>query len=59
MHVAQLALANEENATDWGPKVGTIAPILEAEDHEGITQTFDSLKGSKGLLLVFNRSVDW
>ena len=59
LSLTHLATANEEHAANWGPKVGTTAPMLEAEDQAGKTQTLSSLKGSKGLLVVFNRSVDW
>ena len=59
LSVTQLTSANEEHAAKWGPKVGTSAPMLEAEDQAGKTQTLSSLKGPKGLLVVFNRSVDW
>ena len=57
--VTQFASANEKHAASWGPKVGSTAPMLEAEDQAGKTQTLNSLKGPKGLLVVFNRSVDW
>ena len=59
LSVTHLTSANEEHAANWGPKVGTNAPMLEAEDQAGKTQTLSSLKGPKGLLVVFNRSVDW
>lgn len=45
--------------TDWGPNVGTIAPLLAANDQDGNAQDLDSLAGENGLLMVFNRSVDW
>ena len=57
--VAQLAYAESEYATAWGPSVGTMAPLLAADDQNGKHQTLDSLKGTNGLLFVFNRSVDW
>ena len=56
---AQLAVADAEHAASWGPQVGTTAPLLEANDHDGKTQTLDTLRGPEGLLVVFNRSVDW
>ena len=59
LSVTHLTSASEEHAANWGPKVGTSAPMLEAEDQAGKTQTLSSLKGPKGLLVVFNRSVDW
>ena len=54
-----IVLADTEYAISWGPKVGTTAPMLAANDQEGQKQTLDTLKGPKGLLVVFNRSVDW
>ena len=57
--MAQLAFAESEYAAAWGPSVGSMAPLLAATDQEGMQQTLDTLKGSNGLLFVFNRSVDW
>ena len=57
--MAQLAFADSEYAAAWGPSVGSTAPLLSANDQDGKQQTLDTLKGSNGLLFVFNRSVDW
>lgn len=57
--MAQLAFADSEYAAAWGPGVGSMAPMLAATDQEGRQQTLDTLTGVKGLLFVFNRSVDW
>ena len=46
-------------ANKWGPEVGTSSPILDAPDHRGATQSLATLAGENGLLLIFNRSVDW
>ena len=46
-------------AEKWGPEVGTSSPILDPPDHRGITQSLSTLAGENGLLLIFNRSVDW
>jgi len=56
---AQLASADSEYAAAWGPSVGTTAPLLEAQDQNGTTQTLETLTRPNGLLFVFNRSVDW
>ena len=48
-----------EHASKWGPEVGSSSPILDAPDHRGKTQSLSTLAGQKGLLLIFNRSVDW
>ena len=55
---AQFAQA-DEYAAAWGPSVGSEAPMLAALDQSGKEQTFETLKGTNGLLIVFNRSVDW
>ena len=46
-------------ADEWGPEVGTSSPILDAPDHAGTIQRLSTLAGENGLLLIFNRSVDW
>jgi hypothetical protein len=57
--LAQFAYADSEYASSWGPSIGSTAPMLSALDQDGNQQDLDSLKGSNGLLFVFNRSVDW
>ena len=57
--VTQLAAADADYAAAWGPGVGTTAPLLAAEDQDGMQQTLATLAGANGLLVVFNRSVDW
>ena len=42
-----------------GPAVGSKIPPFEAIDQNGAHQTFESLKGPKGLALLFVRSADW
>jgi hypothetical protein len=42
-----------------GPKVGEILGPFEAPDHNGVRQSFETLRGRNGLLLNFNRSVVW
>jgi len=42
-----------------GPAVGEKIPAFRAVDQTGTIQNFDSLKGPQGLVLFFNRSVDW
>ena len=46
-------------ANKWGPEVGSSSPILDAPDHVGTIQRLSTLACENGLLLVFNRSVDW
>ena len=57
--MAQFAIADSEYAAAWGPSVGSVAPLLSANDQDGKQQTRQTLQGSNGLLFVFNRSVDW
>lgn len=59
LFTAQFAAAESEYAAAWGPSVGTMAPLLAATDQAGRQQSLDTLKGPNGLLVVFNRSVDW
>jgi len=42
-----------------GPEVGQKIPAFSLKDHVGQTQTFDTLRGPKGLVLAFVRSADW
>ena len=42
-----------------GLEVGSRIPAFELADQQGNPQTFESLRGPKGLLLVFQRSADW
>jgi peroxiredoxin len=50
--------AAAQNAVS-GPEVGSRIPAFEALDTNGMRQTLDTLKGPKGLVLVFTRSADW
>jgi len=45
----------------WAPDFpeGATIPLLEAPDQNGNMQNLASLSGSKGLILLFNRSFDW
>jgi len=42
-----------------GPEVGAKIPDFSLPDQTGQTRDFASLKGPKGLVLVFFRSADW
>jgi hypothetical protein len=42
-----------------GPEIGQKIPGFSALDQTGRVRNFDSLKGTNGLILFFNRSVDW
>lgn len=51
---------NEQSANaKTGPAVGARIPEYSAIDLDGRLQTFETLKGPKGLVLMFVRSADW
>jgi peroxiredoxin len=54
IHVSSLQLFAEV-----GLRAGQKAPDFSAPDQFGKLQTLDSLKGSKGTVLLFYRSADW
>lgn len=45
----------------WAPDfpVGASIPEISAQDQDGNIQSFDGLKGEKGMLLMMSRSFDW
>lgn len=62
--LALLALSLAAAAAEdfaWSPDypVGAAIPAIDAPDQDGVAQTFDSLTGENGLLLMFSRSFDW
>jgi peroxiredoxin len=54
IHVASLRMFSEV-----GLRAGLKAPEFSARDQFGKTQTLESLRGSKGTVLLFYRSADW
>jgi peroxiredoxin len=46
-------------ALKTGPEIGTHIADFAAADQNGKRQTFASLRGPKGLVLMFVRSADW
>jgi peroxiredoxin len=52
------AVAQAPNPTP-GIAIGQHIPSLAANDQSGHPQTFESLRGPKGLLILFSRSADW
>lgn len=54
-------LESKEGVTpfDPGPALGERLPAFEAVDQDGRSRTFESLRGPKGLVLLFFRSADW
>jgi peroxiredoxin len=54
IHVASLKMFSEV-----GLRAGQKAPEFSAHDQFGKTQTLETLRGSKGTVLLFYRSADW
>jgi hypothetical protein len=42
-----------------GPELGQPLPAFSLPDQDGRLRDFASLRGAKGLVLVFYRSADW
>lgn len=59
MVLAVVAGTAGADSGDWGPPEGQPLPLLEAPDQLGRLQSFDTLKGRRGMLLFMNRSTDW
>ena len=54
-----LAAGAVDQRTD-GPAVGTsVGALIAAKDQTGAARDFPSLRGKKGLILLFSRSFDW
>ena len=58
LFLAAIAAA-QAPGTKTGPEIGQKAPAFEARDQNGQLQSLATLRGPKGLLLVFVRSADW
>ncbi len=50
---------NQPIASPVGLPVGAKAPRISLRDQFGRTQTNETLKGTKGTILLFFRSADW
>ena len=63
MHLFFLVLTSAIMLTaqpkSFGPAVGTKVPDFTAPDQNGATQTFQTITGAKGAMVVFFRSADW
>ncbi len=51
--------APQKQTFQTGPNVGQKIPTFRALDQDGREQTFETVRGPKGALLVFFRSADW
>ncbi|WP_439635893.1 peroxiredoxin family protein [Oceanicaulis sp.] len=57
---AQGALETAADAASrFGPEVGQVAPALDVTDAAGAPRTLESLMGEQGMVVYFNRSLDW
>jgi len=58
--VVALALAIGQNPTfDAGIRINQKIPSFRLIDQNGATRDYNSIKGSKGAVLLFFRSADW
>jgi hypothetical protein len=60
--ISNPALAeSRHDAIPFGPKIGTqVSAFLDnVSDQEGTRQSLQTLRGKKGLILLFSRSFDW
>lgn len=53
------AAAASEAAAEFGPAVGTAAPAFSVIDAAGAERTLADLSGPQGVVIYFNRSLDW
>lgn len=51
--------AASEAAEGFGPAVGDTAPSFTLTDSDGTERGLENLSGSEGVLIYFNRSLDW
>ena len=49
----------DDKPRSTGPAIGEKIPFFRAPDQYGRMQDFDSVRGPKGAVVVFNRSADW
>ena len=54
-----MSLLPTPTAAELGPAAGQPLPPFEAPNQDGRPQSLDSLRGPRGLVLVFFRSADW
>jgi hypothetical protein len=57
--VGMLSRTDGAKPFDPGPPVGDRLPVFEAMDQDGRPRTFETLRGTQGLVLLFFRSADW
>ncbi len=52
-------MSDEAPTAAVGPAVGTRIPPFAAPDQDGRRQTFETIRGPRGAIIVFIRSSDW
>lgn len=52
-------LSGAKQPIKTGPERGQKIPRFHAPDQNGKAQTFETVRGPKGALLIFFRSADW
>jgi len=57
--LAAAFLAAAQVPPGTGPAPGTRIPAFEGTDQHGRRQSFETLRGPQGAVLVFFRSADW
>lgn len=58
-HAQSPVEAAAEAASGFGPAIGERAPDLDVMDADGARRSLSDLMGERGLVLYFNRSLDW
>jgi peroxiredoxin len=48
-----------EAAAEFGPAIGHAAPAFAVTDATGVERTLANLSGPQGVVIYFNRSLDW
>lgn len=48
-----------EPTMPYGPEIGETIPEFQARDQRGTVQTFASIRGPRGAVIVFVRTADW
>lgn len=58
-HAQDGLAASAEAAAPFGPAIGAPAPAFTVVDSTGASRSLADLSGEQGLVLYFNRSLDW
>lgn len=58
-HDPDAVALSREAAEGFGPAIGARAPDFALPDADGATRTLASIAGPRGVVIYFNRSLDW